>query len=415
MPKARIILLPILLSALVAGCATQTEILDSPGKTHSAAKTGSPPSQNAATRTTPKVTPVAKPPTDLVRASPSRWPLDMSDTEIRQKVAKLIPAAVKDRNAWAADLQSAFSHLRIPHTAETYCAVIAVIEQESTFQSNPSVPNLPEIVHKELERRAEKYGVPMLLISAALLKSSPNGKSYAQRIEGLKNEKQVSDLYQDMISELPFGPQLLADYNPVHTGGPMQVSVEFAEEHARSKPYPYPVAETIRDEVFTRRGGVYFGAAILLDYPAPYNDPIYRFADFNAGRYSSRNAAFQAALARIAGKSLALDGDLLRYEKGQPSDAHSSVETALLGLAGPLRLSAREIRRDLLLEKSPAFSQSPLYQRVFAMAEKNGEVMARQTMPRIDLKSPKISRKLTTEWFAGKVEARYDKCLARSE
>ena len=37
-----------------------------------------------------------------------------------------------------------------------------------------------------------------------------------------------------------------------------------------------------------------------------------------------------------------------------------------------------------------------------------------QAMPQIDLKSPKISRKLTTEWFARRVEGRYRSCLARS-
>ena len=34
-------------------------------------------------------------------------------------------------------------------------------------------------------------------------------------------------------------------------------------------------------------------------------------------------------------------------------------------------------------------------------------------MPSIDLKSPKITRKLTTEWFAKRVNTRYVKCLAR--
>jgi hypothetical protein len=34
-------------------------------------------------------------------------------------------------------------------------------------------------------------------------------------------------------------------------------------------------------------------------------------------------------------------------------------------------------------------------------------------MPQIDLKSPKISRKLTTEWFARRVEGRYRNCLNR--
>ena len=33
-------------------------------------------------------------------------------------------------------------------------------------------------------------------------------------------------------------------------------------------------------------------------------------------------------------------------------------------------------------------------------------------MPQIDLKSPKITRKLTTEWFARRVDSRFKQCLA---
>ncbi len=84
-------------------------------------------------------------------------------------------------------------------------------------------------------------------------------------------------------------------------------------------------------------------------------------------------------------------------------------------LSSKLRLSPREIRRDLLLEKSAAFGQSPLYFRLFAVADQaTGSVLPRQAMPQIDLKSPKISRKLTTEWFARRVEGRYRNCLARA-
>ena len=167
--------------------------------------------------------------------------------------------------------------------------------------------------------------------------------------------------------------------------------------------------------MFTRRGGVYFGSAILLDYEVPYDQIVYRFADFNAGRYSSRNAAFQLALGKVSGKALAPDGDLLRYDNGQPSALPSSVEEAALGLVSKLDMSRPQIRRDLLLEKSPAFSRSPLYARVFEQAEKQaGKALARQAMPQIDLKSPKIVRKLTTEWFARRVEGRYKTCLARA-
>jgi hypothetical protein len=343
-------------------------------------------------------------------------PPPLTEREVRAMVAKLLPPSVKDRNGWATDLQVAFVNLGFPHLPPIYCAAIAVIEQESSFQADPVVPGLPDIVWRELEQRGKKYGIPKLLISAAMLKSSPDGRSYSQRIDSLKTEKQLNALFEDMITEMPAGKQLFAGYNPVRTGGPMQVSIEFAEQQARDRSYPYSRVGTIRDEVFTRRGGLYFGSAILLDYPAPYDDVVYRFADFNAGRYSSRNAAFQAALASLSGKPLTLDGDLLRYQGGKAVEQASSVEIALRSLGGRLGLNAGEIRRDLLLEKAAGFGQSPLFIRLYALADKAaGRPQARQLMPQIDLKSPKITRKLTTEWFARRVEGRYRSCLMRAE
>lgn len=343
------------------------------------------------------------------------WPLIDVDAA-RARVAKLLPGNLKDRSGWAIDLHAAYEQLGIPHATETYCATLAIIEQESTYQADPVVPNLPVIVRKEIDRRADKYGIPKLIVSAALKKTSPDGRGYDERIAALKTEKQLNALFEDMVGELPFGQQLLADYNPVRTAGPMQVSIEFAERQAQERPYPWPVAKQIRDEVFTRRGGLYFGAAILLDYPAPYGDVVYRFADFNAGRYASRNAAFQVALNRLTGKSLALDGDLLRYDDYEPDDIPSQVESTLQGMAETLGLGAREIRRDLLLEKSAEFGTTTLYSRVFALADrKAGKPLSHQTMPRINLSSPKIIRKLTTEWFATRVAERYKRCLARAD
>ena len=343
------------------------------------------------------------------------WPTTLEEHEAQSRIARLINPTVKDRQGWSADLHAAFAALEIPHATETYCAAIAVIEQESSFQVDPVVTGLPDIVRREFDQRAERYGVPKFLVAAALKTRSPTGKTYDQRIDALRTEKQLNALFEDMSGELPLGRQLLADYNPVHTAGPMQVSIEFAKEHARDKRYPWPIADTVRDEVFTRRGGLYFGVAILLDYPAPYDQVAYRFADFNAGRYASRNAAFQAALARASRKPVTLDGDLLRYQDGDAIAEPSQVESTLRSLTASLRLSDREIRRDLLLEKSADFTDSALYQRLFELADRAaGKPLPRQAMPAINLKSPKIIRKLTTEWFAKRVDERYRNCLARA-
>jgi Protein of unknown function (DUF1615) len=38
---------------------------------------------------------------------------------------------------------------------------------------------------------------------------------------------------------------------------------------------------------------------------------------------------------------------------------------------------------------------------------------ARRRVPRISLHSPKITRELTTQWLAGRVDSRYQDCLRR--
>jgi hypothetical protein len=338
----------------------------------------------------------------------------LTAAEGRALVGRLLPGGVADRAGWAIDIYAAIATLDIPPTPENICAVVAVTEQESGFQVDPAVPGLAGIARKEMDRRRESAGIPRLAVDAALALPSSNGKSYGERLDAVKTERQLSELYEDFIDRVPFGKRLLADRNPVRTGGPMQVSVAFAEAHALAKPYPYPVAGSIRHEVFTRRGGMYFGIAHLLDYPAPYARPLYRFADFNAGQLASRNAAFQSAVTQVSGIPLALDGDLLRYDRGEPAAEPGSTELATRVLGRRIDLSDADIRRDLELAKGPGFEQTRLYARVFALADRMaGQPAPRAVVPRIPLHSPKISRNLTSDWFANRVETRYQTCLGR--
>ncbi|MDO4682791.1 MAG: DUF1615 domain-containing protein [Lautropia sp.] len=335
---------------------------------------------------------------------------------VRATLKRVIPTHVKDANGWAADIQTAFSLLGLPATPASLCATIAIIEQESGFKVNPPVANLPVIAWKAIEDRARSVGVPAFMVRAALKLPSPNGQSYAQRIDLARTEKDLSEVFEDMISAVPLGNRLFGQYNPVRTGGSMQVSIAYAESHAARRPYPYADADagSIRQEIFTRRGGLYFGIAHLLDYPAQYPAMKYRFADFNAGHYASRNAAFQRALAVAINQKLTLDGDLLNHAD-LSMDKPGETERAARRFGVQIGLSDKTIRAMLLKGDSPDFEQTPLYKAAFAQADGKGagNPMPRALVPDIQLSSPKITRKLTTAWFADRVDERYQRCLKR--
>jgi hypothetical protein len=330
------------------------------------------------------------------------------------QIVRLLPASVADRTGWSADLYAAFSTLGIPPSPQNLCAVLAITEQESSFQADPVVPGLPQIAWQEIDARADRAGVPKFAVHAALHIASPDGRSFAARIDAVKTESELSQIFEDFIAMVPLGTRLFAKWNPVRTGGPMQVSISFAESHADKRKYPYPVSGSIRREVFTRRGGVYFGTAHLLGYEAPYPEPIYRFADFNAGWYASRNAAFQSAVSKLSGRAITLDGDLLPPDTGAERPT-GQTEQAVLSLAPRLGLAAAAIRRDLEHGEGADFERTRLYQRVFEQADRaEGKRVPRAVLPTITLKSPKFKRKLTTEWFARRVDQRYQRCLAKA-
>lgn len=334
----------------------------------------------------------------------------------RALLERLLPRGIPARKAWSDNIFASFTQLKIPYSPQYFCAVLAVAEQESGFNPDPVVPNLSNIVWKQIEERRKKYMIPSIVVDAAMLKTSPDGRSYKERVNALRTKRQMNQLYGDMIRELPYGQQMLADKNPIRDGGPMQVSVAFAHTQVRAWPYPWPYRD-LRDEVFSLRGSVYFGTAILLQYAAPYDDMVYRFADYNAGRYSSRNAAFQAAVARLTGRRLSLDGDLMLYSDKMNrvfSGAASDTQRALVAIAPRLQMSPAAIVADLKQEKLSSFDRTALYQKVYAEADRvAGRKLPREAIPQIVLVSPKLSHRLTTEWFARRVDGRYRNCLKR--
>lgn len=342
----------------------------------------------------------------LAACTPQRTP-----EEVRAELLRKLPVSLADRAGWARDIQAAFAAQDLDANSSNLCAVLAVIEQESTYRADPPVPGLASIARNEIDRRATAAGVPRMLVDAALKLRSADGRTYAERITALRTEQELSALFEELADRVPLGRRLFGRFNPIRTGGPMQVRIDFAARHARG--YPYPIDGSIRREVFSRRGGLYFGIKHLLGYPADYPAPLYRFADFNAGWYASRNAAFQRAAGIATGTRLIGDGDLLT--PGAPLEKPGATERALRGIGTRLSMDAAAIRADLQRGDGAGFTRTHLYQQVFAIADAkgSGKPVPRASLPQIELDSPKITRKLTTAWFAGRVDARWKACMAR--
>lgn len=347
----------------------------------------------------------------LLAGCASHSPTVSSPEDAHALIEQLLPRGVSDRQGWVNDIFNGFTLQGLDPTRERVCAVMAVTEQESGWQVNPVIPGLGGIARKEIDQRAEHAGVPLMMVHGALNLSSRGGRTYAERIAAARTEKDLSDIYEDFIGSVPLGHRLFDSYNPVRTRGPMQVNVAFANSYAATRTYPYPVKVSIADELFSRRGSVYFGIAHLFAYRAPYESNLYRFADFNAGQYASRNAAFQNAVSAATGTQVVPDGALLPHDTA----VVGATEAALAQIAGKLNLSEESIHAALEQGKTQDFERSALYRRVFELARNaRGGPLPYASIPRIQLHGPKISRVLTTDWYAHRVDGRYNSCLRRA-
>ena len=362
-------------------------------------------------------------------AAPAQPPAPLTASEI----AALIPVQVRDRAGWSMAIANALAANELPLERASACAVIAVIGQESGFDADPTVPGLAGIAAARIDRykaRLGPFGDPLFdrLLSG---RAPDDARPFRERLVGLRTERDADLLFRDLLAYYEVNhPSLftaaewatkltdldgLAGLNPITTAGSMQVSVRFAEEWARAHKGKTATPGGVRDALYTRPGGAYYGTARLLAYPVQYDRVLFRFADYNAGLYASRNAAVQAQLSRLSGRKLTLDGDLLSYDRsGRPNDQESESERAVQAFAQRYapQLSAGTIRRDLLGEKTSGFEGTETYRAIkIAAAQKWGHPADYATLPQVAVTSPKLKRPRSTAWFAQSVDRRYQTCV----
>jgi hypothetical protein len=347
------------------------------------------------------------------------------------KLIRNARANVADPQGWAIDLLDVLRALSLPTSRENICSAIAVISQESGFVADPAVPGLGTLAEKSLQAKLDR--IPILgRVALNFLETSPSlGQSYMARIRAAKTERDLDMTYRSMVDEAGKKSslsllvqsgllnQMIEDRNDINTIGSMQVSVRFALATARENRYlPMNLADVyaVRDDLYTRHGGMYYGVKQLLGYDSGYTKKIYRFADYNAGRYASRNAAFQKIIGILSKTKLATDGDLLLYNKDQqPLTKVSSTEAALRIVIKKFNLSIddKKLRADLLKEKTADFPTTQTYLQlrdVYVRSSK--QPIAFAEIPGIELNSPKIRHRMTTQNFAESVDRRYKACVA---
>lgn len=368
----------------------------------------------------------------------SWWNDDEKKLNAKQ-ISTVIPNRVKDRRSWADDIYKITDELKIPQTKENICSIVAVVDQESNFVADPHVPGLGAKAVKEVEDRfdekfkdklGDNIGGTVAGYFQEVLRNQPTPENnYLKQMRKVSTERQLDELYREIFAHMSkhyhvsaltgaariVGQDIGEKLNPITTLGSMQVHISYAKDHKRQSGN---ISE-LRTDLYSQYGGLYYGIHRLMMYPAQYDKSIYRFADYNSGMYSSRNAAFQSMLNELTAAELSLDGDLLLYNKNggiRAEKSESERELINVFASNNVLITPRQIRSDLKHEKDEKFEKTQTYKAIIELFEtKIGKKSFYAMMPEVIISGPKLSRDYNTNWFATRVNGRYETCMQKAK
>ena len=130
----------------------------------------------------------SEPPAPTSTATPAGRPTPKAmqpqkPADMKSRIVRFLPRNVVDKPGWANDVVTALTTQGLTVSDHNVCSVLAVAEQEATYQADPVVPNLNKIAWKEINARAGKLLIPEFMVRTALSIQSPTGKSYVERID----------------------------------------------------------------------------------------------------------------------------------------------------------------------------------------------------------------------------------------
>lgn len=294
---------------------------------------------------------------------------------------------------WTESIYTAMTNNRIPPTPQNIAVSITLMQRESSFREDPSIPDTRLMYARYREKLERKIDALPSIFSPFRSQILGVVTSYEARYKAdflaCKTESQVETLMTRVFTDLDADPTLqtlfatpfigsqLKDYwkqetqsyrNPIQTYGAMQVNLDRARVILQEKGMTFANDAALKRYLYTRDGNLNVGFSLVGDGIREYLDSgrgaiDHVFADYNAGPYACRNAAVQTSLNQLMGSHLDPDGDLLSYDKdGRPLATPSNTELQMRALRDRfhLGLTDAEIRRDLLKDKTDGFERTQL-------------------------------------------------------
>ena len=166
---------------------------------------------------------------------------------------------------------------------ENACAVVAVIEQESGFQVDPVIPGLGKLALRTIDDAHRTSECRWLSCTRHLSSNRPTDRPTASD-QGCANREAAERCVRGLHRPCAARPQALRQpqsdpHARSHAG---QCCLRRAIRRGQAVPLSRLRARSARRALHAR-ASIYFGVAHLLDYEAPYDRYLYRFADYNSG------------------------------------------------------------------------------------------------------------------------------------
>jgi len=240
---------------------------------------------------------------------------DILGSGVHEILEKNLAGAISPKESeWASTIIESMEKREMPLDEEHVSLVTAVISVESSISADPKIGSMEETIQRKIEK----------LESGGFVDRGKAGLArsfYADnkaKLDAITTEREL-EKFIDSFSR--FGPTrfFLESFRP-ETLGSMQLDVDTAIDLAWEYDETGYDDNEMRDILYDMEGGVYYGVLYLKEIVDAYttdkderlNEENVKFiaADYQAGPYTSRNAALQKQLNELTGSNLALDGKI---------------------------------------------------------------------------------------------------------